>query len=114
MKKKNEILKEMATVINGNDGISFSSIVLVYPNVPDLCEENFSDCPGEAARAAYFGNISDWSGQCRLDFEGNIENISDEVLECEIEEMEEEILDEYFLAYGNDELYKKYKETWNG
>ena len=55
-----------------------------------------------------------WSGQCRLDFEGNIENISDEVLECEIEEMEEEILDEYFLAYGNDELYKKYKETWNG
>lgn len=114
MKKKNEILKEMATVINGNDGTSFSSIVLVYPNVNDLCEENFSDCPGEAARAAYFGNISDWSGQCRLDFEGNIENVSDEVLECEIEEMEEEILDEYFSAYGEDELYKKYIEVRNG
>lgn len=114
MKRKNEILKEMATVINGNDGSSFETIVLVYPNVYDLCEENFSDCHGEASRATYFGNISDWLAQCRLNLEGNIETISDEVLEYEIENLKEEILDEYFSAYGDDELYKKYKEAWNG
>lgn len=108
MKKKNELLKNMAEEIHANDGVSFGEIVLVYPNVNDLCEENFLNDPGEAARAAYFGNISDWSGQCRLDFEGNIENVSEEVLECEIEEMEEEILDEYFSAYGKDKLYQEY------
>lgn len=108
MKKKNKLLKNMAEEIHANDGVSFAEIVLVYPNVNDLCEENFSDCPGEAARATYFGNISDWSAQCRLDTEGNIETVSDEVLEYEIEELEEEILDEYFLAYGKDKLYEEY------
>lgn len=108
MKKKNELLQKMAEEIHANDGTSFSPVVLVYPNVSDLCEENFSDCPGEASRAAYFGNISDWSAQCRLDLEGNIETISDEVLEYEIEELEEEILDEYFSAYGKDKLYEEY------
>lgn len=108
MKKKNKLLKNMAEEIHANDGVSFEEIVLVYPNVNDLCEENFSDCPREAARATYFGNISDWSAQCRLDTKGNIETVSDEVLEYEIEELEEEILDEYFSAYGKDKLYEEY------
>lgn len=108
MKKKNKLLKNMAEEIHANDGVSFEEIVLVYPNVNDLCEEIFSNDPGEASRATYFGNISDWSAQCRLNLEGNIETVSDEVLEYEIEELEEEILDEYFSAYGKDKLYEEY------
>ena len=33
MKRKNEILKEMATVINYSDSTSFSNIVMIYANV---------------------------------------------------------------------------------
>lgn len=33
MKKKNKILKEMATVINYSDSTSFSNIVMIYANV---------------------------------------------------------------------------------
>ena len=108
MKKKNEILKELAEEIHANDGTSFSSIVLVYPNVSDLCEENFSDCPGEASRATYFGNISDWSGQCRLDSYGNIVNVTETALEKGIEAEEEEIIEKYLEEYGKDELYQEY------
>ena len=83
MKKKNELLQKMAEEIHSINGVSFEEIVLVYPNVNDLCEENFSNDPGEASRATYFGNIFDWSAQCRLDSEGNIENITEEALEEE-------------------------------
>ena len=113
MKKKNEILKEMATVINYSNSTSFSNIVMIYANVEELCSNEFLDDPVEASRATYFGNISDWSAQCRLDTECNIENVSDEVLEYEIEEAEGDILDDYFAAYGNDKLYKKYWEVEN-
>lgn len=108
MKKKNKLLQKMAEEIHSIDGVSFEEIVLVYPNVNDLCEENFSDCPGEASRATYFGNIFDWSGQCRLDSYGNIVNVTETALEKEIEAEEEEILDEYFSAYGKDKLYEEY------
>ena len=113
MKKKNEILKEMATVINCSDSTSFSNIVMIYADVEELCNNEFFNDPAEASRATYFGNVSDWSAQCRLDNEGLIENITKEALEKEIEEAEEDILDDYFVAYGNDELYKKYWEVEN-
>ena len=108
MKKKNKLLKNMAEEIHANDGVSFEEIVLVYPNVNDLCEENFSDCPGEAARATYFGNISDWSAQCRLDSYGNIVNVTETALEKGIETEEEEILEKYLEEYGKDKLYQEY------
>lgn len=108
MKKKNELLKNMVEEIHANDGVSFEEIVLVYPNVNDLCKENFSNDPGEAARAAYFGKISDWSGQCRLDSYGNIVNVTEVALEKEIEGEEEEILEKYLEEYGKDKLYEEY------
>lgn len=108
MKNKNELLQKMAEEIHANDGVSFGEIVLIYRNVYDLCEENFSDNPGEASRATYFGEISDWSAQCRLDNYGNIENVTEEALEKEIEGEEEEILEKYLEEYGKDKLYEEY------
>lgn len=108
MKKKNELLQKMAEEIHSINGVSFEEIVLVYPNVNDLCEEVFPNDPGEASRATYFGNIFDWSAQCRLDSEGNIENITEEALEEEIETEEEEILEKYLEEYGKDKLYQEY------
>lgn len=108
MKNKNELLQKMAEEIHANDGVSFAEIVLVYPNVNDLCEENFSDNPGEASRATYFGEISDWSAQCRLNSYGNIVNVTKVALEEEIEKEEEEILEMYLEEYGKDKLYQEY------
>lgn len=108
MKKKNDLLQKMAEEIHAINGVSFEEIVLVYPNVNDLCEETFPNDPGEASRATYFGNISDWSAQCRLDLEGNIENVSEEALEKEIEAEEEKILEKYIEEYGKDKLYEEY------
>lgn len=108
MKKKNKILKEMAEGVQTIDGVSFEEIVLVYPNVNDLCEEIFQNDPGEASRATYFGNIFDWSAQCRLDSYGNIVNVTEVALEKEIEGEEEEILEKYLEEYGKDKLYQEY------
>lgn len=108
MKKKNKLLKNMAEEIHANDGVSFEEIVLVYPNVNDLCEEIFSNDPGEASRATFFGNISDWSAQCRLDSYGNIVNITETALEKGIEAEEEEIIEKYLEEYGKDKLYQEY------
>lgn len=108
MKKKNKLLQNMSEEIHAINGVSFAEIVLVYPNVNDLCEENFSDNPGEASRATYYGNVSDWSAQCRLDNYGNIENITEEALEKEIEGKEKEILEDYLEEYGKDKLYQEY------
>ena len=52
--------------------------------------------------------ISDWSSQCRLNNCGNIENITEEALEKEIEGEEEEILEKYLEEYGKDKLYQEY------
>lgn len=108
MKKKNKLLKNMAEEIHANDGVSFEEIVLVYPNVNDLCEETFPNDPGEASRATYFGNISDWSAQCRLDSYGNIVNVTETALEKGIEAEEEEIIEKYLEEYGKDKLYQEY------
>ena len=108
MKKKNEILKEMATVINYSDSTSFSNIVMIYANVEELCSNEFLDDPVEASRATYFGEISDWSAQCRLNSYGNIVNVTKVALEKEIEGEEEEILEKYLEEYGKDKLYQQY------
>ena len=108
MKKKNELLQKMAEEIHAINGVSFEEIVLVYPNVNDLCEETFPNDPGEAARATYFGNISDWSAQCRLDSYGNIVNVTETALEKGIEAEEEEIIEKYLEEYGKDKLYQEY------
>lgn len=108
MKKKNELLQKMAEEIHAINGVSFEEIVLVYPNVNDLCEETFPNDPGEASRATYFGNISDWSAQCRLDSYGNIVNVTETALEKGIEAEEEEIIEKYLEEYGKDKLYQEY------
>lgn len=98
----------MAEEIHAINGISFEEIVLVYPNVNDLCKEIFPSDPGEASRATYFGNISDWSAQCRLDSYGNIVNVTEAALEKGIEGEEEKILEKYLEEYGKDKLYEEY------
>lgn len=84
-----------------------------YETIEDLCNELFSENPGEAARAIYFGEISGWNTAdgYRLDGYGNIEEVND--IGEEIDGQEEDIVSEWLSLDKDDRDNELLERYWN-
>lgn len=111
MDRKQEILKEMAREVADYKG-GFEELE-TYETIEDLCNELFSENPGEAARAIYFGEISGWNTAdgYRLDGYGNIEEVND--IGEEIDGQEEDIVSEWLSLDKDDRDNDLLKRYWN-